>query len=141
MPHQGGIKAAAKLLSGLDHDHRKKILEIISKQDPRMAEVLEKNLIELEDLLFLTPTMVLELVKEVTAKEMGLALRISTPKLKNHILTNLPKMLRAEVEEVLLGPPQSVNKVQEISEKILEIVRKKVERGEIIIRKEGDEYV
>lgn len=141
MPHKGGVKEAAKLLSGLDHDNRLKILEIIARQDPQMAELLRKNLVVLEDLLYLTPRMILELTKEVSSQDMGMALRISTPKLKTHILSHLPKMLRAEVEEILLGPPQAVNKVQESTERVLEVVRLKVERGEIVIRKEGDEYV
>ncbi len=141
MPHKGGVKEAAKLLSGLDHDNRLKVLEIIAKQDPQMAELLRKNLIVLEDLLLLTPRMVLELTQEVGAKDMGLALRISTPKLKSHILSNLPKLLRAEIEEILLGPPQAVNKVQESTERVLQIVRIKIERGELILNKNGDEYV
>lgn len=141
MPTQGGIKAAAKLLSGLDHDNRLKVLEIIARQDPQMADVLRKNLIVLDDLLFLTPKMILELTRETTTKDMGLALRISTPKLKTHVLSNLPKLMREEIEEILLGPPQAVSKVQESTERVLDIVRKKAERGEIIIRKEGDEYV
>lgn len=141
MPNKGGVKEAAKLLSGLDHDNRLKVLEIIAKQDPQMAELLRKNLVVLEDLLLLTPRMVLELTQEVGAKDMGLALRISTQKLKGHILSNLPKLLRAEIEEILLGPPQAVNKVQESTERVLQIVRFKIEKGELILNKNGDDYV
>ena len=57
MKFQGGVKEAAKMLAGLSKAAREKVLEIISKKDPRMAEALHKNMYAFEDLKYLTQVM------------------------------------------------------------------------------------
>jgi flagellar motor switch protein FliG len=70
---------------------------------------------------------------------MGLALRIASPEVKNFILMNSPKMLRQEMEEILLGPLQLASKVEEAQERIMEIVRAKIDKGDLILNKESSE--
>jgi flagellar motor switch protein FliG len=100
---QGGVKAAAKMLAGLSKAAREKVLETISKKDPRMAEALHKSMYTFDDLEYLTPMMVIELLRSINIKDLGLGLRIANPNVKNAILPNCPKLLRQELEEVLRG--------------------------------------
>jgi len=139
MVFQGGIKAAAKMLAGLSKAARDKVLESIAKKDPKMAEALNKSMYTFDDLEHLTPLMLIELLRSINVKDMGLALRIASPELKNLVLTNSPKMLRQEMEDILLGPPQLTSKVEEAQERIMEIVRKKIDKGELIINKDSKE--
>lgn len=139
MVFQGGIKAAAKMLAGLSKAARDKVLESIAKKDPKMAEALNKSMYTFDDLEHLTPLMLIELLRSINVKDMGLALRIASPELKNLVLTNSPKMLRQEMEDILLGPPQLTSKVEEAQERIMEIVRKKIDKGELIINKDSNE--
>jgi flagellar motor switch protein FliG len=136
MGFQGGIKEAAKLLAGLSLSAREKILDIISKKDPVMAQVLHKSLYSFEDLQYLTPVMLIELLREVKVADMGLALRISSTELKDFINKNTPRVMRQEIEEILTGPPQLASKVEEAQERIMSIVRVKVDKGQLIINKE-----
>jgi flagellar motor switch protein FliG len=139
MKFQGGVKEAAKMLAGLSRSAREKILEIISKKDPRMAEVLHKSMYTLEDLKYLTPLMLSELLKEVKISDMGLAMRISSNELKDFMLKNSPRGIRQEMEEILTGPPQLASKVQEAEDRIMAIVIAKVDKGQLIINKESSE--
>jgi flagellar motor switch protein FliG len=139
MKFQGGVKEAAKMLAGLSRSAREKILEIISKKDPRMAEVLHKSMYTLEDLKYLTPLMLSELLKEVKISDMGLAMRISSNELKDFMLKNSPRGIRQELEEILTGPPQLASKVQEAEDRIMAIVIAKVDKGQLIINKESSE--
>lgn len=139
MKFQGGIKEAAKLLTGLSKSAREKVLEIISKKDPQMAQTLHKSMYTFDDLQYLTPLMTIELLRSVKISEMGLAMRISSSELKDHILKNSPKVIRQEIEEILTGPLQLASKVEEAQEKIMEIVRNKINKGEIIIDKSSFE--
>jgi flagellar motor switch protein FliG len=139
MVFQGGIKAAAKMLAGLSKAARDKVIESIAKKDPKMAEALNKSMYTFDDLEHLTPLMLIELLRSINVKDMGLALRIASPELKNLVLTNSPKMLRQEMEDILLGPPQLASKVEEAQERIMEIVRKKIDKGELIINKDSKE--
>ncbi|RPJ77812.1 MAG: hypothetical protein EHM20_05400 [Alphaproteobacteria bacterium] len=137
MKFQGGVKEAAKLLAGLSRSAREKVLEIISKKDPRMAEVLHKSMYTFEDLQFLTPVMLIELMREIKVSDMGLGLRISSNELKDFISKNTPRGMRQEIEEILTGPPQLASKVEEAQERIMSVVRTKLDKGQLVINKES----
>ncbi|AUN98755.1 hypothetical protein DOM21_07305 [Bacteriovorax stolpii] len=136
---QGGIKAAAKMLAGLSKAAREKVLETISKKDPQMAEALHKSMYTFDDLQYLTPMMLIELLRSVKVADMGLALRIAAPALKEHVLKNTPRVMRQEIEEILMGPPQLASKVEEAQERIMAIVREKIDKGQLIINKDSSE--
>lgn len=139
MKFQGGVKEAAKMLAGLSKSAREKVLELISKKDPRMAEALHKSMYTFEDLKYLTQVMLIELLREIKIADMGLALRISSNDLKDFILKNSPRVMRQEMEEILMGPPQLASKVEEAQERIMTVVRAKIDKGQLIINKEGSE--
>lgn len=139
---KGGIKEAAKLLAGLDFENREKVLEIIFKEDPVMADLLRQSMVLLEDLNFLTVKMIQELLRDIQIEDLGLTLRICNQDLRDHFLNNISSRLKEEVLEILNGPPRPVEKVQEAADRILEVVRKKVDKGEIVLNKDGsEEYV
>jgi len=139
MKFQGGVKEAAKMLAGLSKQAREKVLELISKKDPRMAEALHKSMFTFDDLQYLTPVMLIELMREIKTADMGLALRISAPALRDFVLKNTPRVMRQEIEEILMGPPQLASKVEEAQERVMEVVRRKIDKGQLIINKEGSE--
>jgi flagellar motor switch protein FliG len=139
MKFQGGVKEAAKMLAGLSRSAREKVLEIISKKDPKMAETLHKSMYTFEDLQYLTPMMLIELLRSVKMSDMGLALRISSNELKDHIMKNTPRGMRQEMEELLLGPPQLASKVEEAQERIMVVCREKIDKGQLIINKDSSE--
>jgi flagellar motor switch protein FliG len=137
MGFQGGVQEAAKLLAGLSRSAREKILELISKKDPAMAMKLHKSIYTFEDLQYLTPIMVIELLREIKIADLGLALRISSNELKDFMNKNTPRGIRQEIEEVLSGPPQLASKVEDAQERIMSVVRIKLDKGQIVIDKEA----
>lgn len=137
MGFQGGVKEAAKLLSGLSRSAREKVLDLISKKDPAMAMKLHKSIYGFEDLQYLTPLMLIELLREIKISDLGLALRISSNELKDFMNKNTPRGIRQEIEEVLSGPPQLASKVEDAQERIMSIVRIKLDKGQLIIDKES----
>jgi flagellar motor switch protein FliG len=139
MKFQGGVREAAKMLAGLSRSAREKVLDIISKKDPRMADALHKNMYTFEDLQYLTPLMLIELLREIKISDMGLALRICSGELKDYMLKNSPRGMRQEMEEILTGPLQLASKVEEAQERIMTVVRLKIDKGQLIINKESSE--
>jgi flagellar motor switch protein FliG len=139
MKFQGGVKEAAKMLAGLSRAAREKVLDIISKKDPQMAQTLHKSMYSFEDLQYLTPMMLIELMRSIKIPDMGLALRIASPALKDHIMKNSPRGMRTEMEEILLGPPKLTGQVEDAQERIMVIVREKIDKGQLIINKDSSE--
>lgn len=134
MPFKGGLEAAAKMLAGLDPQSQERILQDIAAKNPQMAQALRESMVTFDDLQFLSVKMLQELLREIDIKDLALGLRIGCPELKNKVLSNVSKGLRSEIEEVLLGPPRPVEQVQEAVAKVMEVVRAKVEKGELVLR-------
>jgi flagellar motor switch protein FliG len=134
-----GIKGALKVLESLDPESRERILSTISEKDPVLAEELTNRLVTLEDLRYLTVKMLVDLTREINLSDLGLALRASSDELKNFILSNVSSSMNDEINQVLKGSPQAVSKVFEAQEKILKILKIKMERGEIVLDKNSND--
>lgn len=133
---QGGLKEAAKMLAGLSREARDRILTVIAKKDPAMAINLEKNLYSFEDIKFLTPVMYMEFLREIKIHDFALALRMASPEMKDFVFKNSPRGIRQEIEDVLLGPLQLASHVTQAEERVMAVLLRKIEKGEIIIRKD-----
>ncbi len=138
---KGGAKEAAKILQALDPQHRERLFQLIQAKDPKMAQLLEEYLITLDDLQYMTPKMLSEFLREVEMIDLGQALRICGGPIKDYFLNNLPSRLRRDLEEVLLGKPIPARDAQASYQKIMDVVKRKVERGELILRPEADPIV
>ncbi|HAZ14279.1 MAG: hypothetical protein A2X86_18815 [Bdellovibrionales bacterium GWA2_49_15] len=141
MSFQGGPKEAARMLALLDPESRKRIMGELEAKDPKTAQVVRTLMVTLDDLKFLTIRMLQEFLKTVSLKELGLALRRSSPELKEHLLSQLSLRMREEVQEILQGPPQPKNIVEDAEKKVLKILLEKVEKGEIVLSKDGKEQL
>ena len=119
----------------------KALLEDIRKKDPRMATQIEQNLVSLEDLQYLTPTMLVGLLRDVNLEEFGLALRGIDKSISDKILSEVSTGIRLDIEDGLKGAPQKLSKVEEAQSNILKVLRQKIDKGHIVINPDGDELV
>ena len=141
MPFRAGIKEAAKMLAGLDLQQREKILELIVKKDPQMAEVLRKNIVTLEDLKFATVKMLQEFLREISLQDLGLALRVASPEVQEHIRSSVSRSMREEIDFYLKGKPQPVANVQKAYQTVVDTMLTHVEQGKLVLKAGGEEYV
>lgn len=138
---KGGVKEAAKMLMGLGAAAQKSLLEQIRKKDPEMAMKLEKNLVSMEDLQYLTPSMLVGLLRDIDLEKFGLALRTVDIKISEKILDQVSTGIRLEIEDGLRGKPRPVSEVEAAQSEILEVLRAKIDKGHIVINPDGDELV
>ena len=136
---RGGVKEAAKMLAGLNPSQRVKVLALISQKDPQMAEALKHHMVTFEDLKLITIKMLVELTREINIADLALALRMGSEELRSFILDNVSRSMREEINEVLMGKPQAVSKVEEAMEKVMVVVRAKADKGELIFSNTDDE--
>lgn len=138
MAKVGGFKQAIDMLSGLDAESSKRILDEISQTDPAMAEAIKNHLVTIEEIQYITPKMLVELFRDIDLKDMGMALRIGSPELRKFILSNISSGMGSEINDILDGPAQPKSKVNESLERVMDVFRKKVEKKEIIIDKNAE---
>lgn len=141
MSFKGGPEEAAKMIMGLGGEAGKAILEDIRKRDPKMAELIEKNLVTMNDLQYLTPSMMVGLLRDLDLEQFGLALRTVDKEITGKLLDMVSTGIRLEIEDGLKVGLKKVSDVEEAQAVVLDIVRKKIEMGQIVINPDGDELV
>jgi len=141
MSFKGGPEEAAKMIMGLGPAAGKALLEDIRKRDPNMAELIEKSLVTMEDLQYLTPSMMVGLLRDLNLEKFGLALRTVDKEITQKLLDMVFTGIRLEIEDGLKGAPKRVSEVEAAQAEVLDIVRKKIEMGHIVINPDGDELV
>lgn len=132
-----GFQVAIEMLQRLDPRSRDKILEEIKNKDEKTFSILKNNMIIFNDLVYLTPKMVLELLREIKIDELGLALRGGSREVVDHFMNNLSSNMKNDLLEILRGKPRSLSEVEMAQKKIMDVIFRKIERGEIVIDREG----
>lgn len=141
MSFKGGVKEAAKMLQALGPQKAKELLEQIRLKDPKMAQNLEQNLISMEDLQYLTASMLVGLLRDVPLEVFGLALRTVDKEIVDKILSQVSTGIRLDIEDGLKGAPRKVSDVTNAQLEVLKVVKKKVDQGHIVVNPDGDKLV
>jgi flagellar motor switch protein FliG len=134
----GGIKELVNILNMVDRGTEKRIIEAMEKEDPNLADEIKKMLFVFEDIITLDDHSIQRIMQEVDSKELALALKGANKEVGEKIFKNMSKraseMLKEDIE--LLGPVR-VRDVEEKQQKIVQVIRKLDEAGEIMIARGG----
>jgi flagellar motor switch protein FliG len=141
MPFKGGPEEAAKMIMGLGPAAGKAVLEDIRVKNPEMAAMIEKNMVTMDDLRYLTTAMLIGLLRDIDLEVFGLAMRTIDQEVAQKILAEVSTGIRLDIEDGFKGPPKKVSEVEEAQAKVLEVLRSKIALGHIVINPEGDELV
>ena len=139
----GGVDSVVDILNAVDRGTEKRIMETLEVEDIELSEEIRRKMFVFEDILSLDNRSVQQVLKEVDQKELSIALKGCTEELQNHIFTNLSKRLAAMIKEDMdyMGPVRRSD-VDESQQKIVNIVRRLQDAGEIIVaRGGGDEII
>lgn len=139
----GGVEAIVELLNRSDRTTERSIIENLESQDPELAEEIRKLMFVFEDIILLDDRSLQMVLREVENKDLSLALKGVPNEVANKIFKNMSKraadMLREEIE--FMGPVR-IRDVEEAQQKIVNIIRKLEDSGEIIVsRGKGDEVI
>lgn len=140
----GGVEAVVEVLNRVDRSTEKTIMESLAVQDPALAEEIKKRMFLFEDIVNLDNKSLQRVLNEVDKdKDLPLALKMASEEVKQKIMRNLSRrraeMLRESVE--YLGPVR-LRDVEEAQAKIVNVIRRLEEAGEIIVgRGGGDDIV
>lgn len=134
-----GFKQAIEMLQGLDLAAQQSLLAEIARQDPEMAIKLKQNMVTFDDLQYLTVSMMKRLLQDIDLDTLGLALRGANKQVTEHLLNMFSTGMKRDVEDVLRGRPRPLSEVMEAQKKIMDVVLKLREKGEIILSKDKSE--
>ncbi len=135
MPQIDGFNQALKLLRSLAPQEQQRLLQAIEKKDAKMAAQLKENLIQIDDLIYMSTTMTLDLLKDVPLEIFARSLRLANKETRQYFLQMVSKGMKKEIEEQLQGPC-ALEKILEAHNQLMQVVTKKVNDGAIILNLE-----
>ena len=139
----GGIQAVVNILNNVDRGTEKNIIEALEVDNPELAEEIRRRMFVFEDVLTLDNRSIQRTLREVDNNDLTLALKGASEDVKKRIFENMSKrqaeMIREDME--YMGPVR-LRDVEDAQQKIVNIIRKLEDAGEIIIsRGGGDEII
>ncbi|ADG82394.1 flagellar motor switch protein FliG [Thermincola potens] len=139
----GGVQNVVDILNRVDRTTEKTIMESLEIQDPELAEEIKKRMFVFEDIVQLDDRAIQQVLREVDSKDLALALKGSSEEVAAKVSRNMSKraadMLREDME--YMGPVR-LRDVEEAQQRIVNVIRKLEEAGEIVIaRGGGDEII
>ena len=137
-----GLKAAVEMLQHLDLEAQQRLLADIARQDPELSIKLKQSLVTFDDLQYLTVGMMKTLLQHISLDDLGLALRGASQELASHLLSMFSTGMKRDIEDVLKGRPRPLSEVMDAQKKIMEVVLKLVDSGQLVLSKDkSDKYV
>ena len=134
-----GLKAAIEMLQGLDLAAQQSLLADIARRDPEMAIKLKQNMVTFDDLQYLTVSMMKRLLQDIQLDDLGLALRGSSREVSDHLLGMFSTGMKRDIEDILKGKPRPLTEVLEAQKRIMDVVLRLREKGEIVLSKDKSE--
>ena len=136
----GGVESAAAVLNLADRSTEKGILESLETDDPDLVEQIRRLMFVFEDILLVNDKGIQSVLKEVDNDELALALKTASDELKQKIFNNMSDRASQLIKEDMeyMGPVR-LSDVEAAQQKVVDIVRRLEEAGEIIIQGRGGE--
>ena len=138
----GGIDSIVNILNSVDRATEKRIMESLEVDEPELAEEIRKKMFVFEDILLLDDRSIQRVLRDVENADLELALKSSTEELQNVIFRNLSKRLAAMIKEDMdfMGPVR-MKDVEEAQQKIVAVIRKLEDSGDIVISRGGGDDI
>ncbi len=136
----GGVECVAEMLNLADRATEKGILEALEAQDPDLVEQIRRLMFVFEDILLVNDKGLQLVLKEIENEELALALKTASPELRDKIFRNMSERASQLIQEDIefMGPVR-VSDVESAQSKIVDVVRRLEDSGEIIISGRGGE--
>jgi len=134
----GGVQAVAEILNLAGRASEKTILEGLSEDDPQLVDDIRRLMFVFEDVLKVDDRGIQSVLKEVENELLTLALKTASEELKTKIFTNMSERAAQLIKEEMefMGPVR-VSDVEAAQQKIVDIVRRLEDAGEIVIAGKG----
>ena len=139
----GGVDAVVEILNTVDRGTEKHIMETLEIEEPELADEIRKKMFVFEDILTLDDRAIQRVLRDVDNNDLAIALKGANEQVQNAIFNNLSKRLATMIREDMefMGPVR-MKDVEEAQQKIVNIIRKLEDSGEIVIsRGGGDEII
>lgn len=139
----GGVDAIVAILNTVDRGTEKRIMESLEIEEPELADEIRKKMFVFEDILLLDDRAIQRVLRDVDNSDLGVALKGANEEVQAAIFKNMSSRMATMIREDMeyMGPVR-MKDVEEAQQKIVGVIRKLEDSGEIVIsRGGGDELI
>ena len=136
----GGVECAAEILNLTDRATEKSIMEGIEGQDAELAEQIRRLMFVFEDVLLVNDKGIQAVLKDIEHDDLSLALKTANADLREKIFRNMSERAAQLIKEDMeyMGPVR-LSDVEAAQQRIVDVVRRLEDAGELIISGRGGE--
>ncbi len=139
----GGIDSLVNVINRSDRPTERSIVEGLESLDPVLADEVKSRMFMFDDIVNLDDRSVQQVLRQIDAGDLALALKGVSDTVRNKITQNLSNRAAENLlEEVELLGAVRLAQVEEAQQSIIRTIRQLEEQGQIMVRRGGeDEFV
>jgi len=136
----GGVESVVEILNLVDRSSEKYIIDTLQREDPKLAEKIIQRMFIFEDIVMLDDRAIQKVLREAEMQDLAKALKIVDPEIQDKIFSNMSKKAAGQLKEDMdyMGPIR-LKDAEEAQQKIISIIRRLEDDGEIYIARAGED--
>lgn len=134
----GGVKDVAEILNRVERATEKSIMADLEERDPELADEIARLMFTFDDIIYVDDSGIQKALREIESKDLALALKASNEEVGEKVYRNMSERAREMIKEEIefMGPVRMKN-VEEAQQKIVAVIRRLEESGELIVSGRG----
>jgi len=139
----GGVDPLIQIINRSDRATERLIVEGLQARDPELAEEIKSRMFMFEDIVLLENRDLQQVLRQVDGNDLTPAMKGVSDEVRDKITSNMSeRAAQTLVEDIELLGPVLLKQVEEAQQKIILVIRRLEDAGEIVLRRgTDDEYV
>ena len=138
----GGIDYVADVMNNLDRTSEKNIFDGLADRDQELVDEIRKRMFVFEDIITMDDRSVQRFVRDCDPRDLVLSLKAANAEVANKLFANMSTRMAQSIKDDLeITSNVRMKDVEEAQQRIVGIIRKLEEDGEIIILKGGKDDI
>ncbi len=138
----GGIDYIADVMNHMDRSNEKYIFDELGKTDEELADTIRKKMFVFEDIVSMDNRSIQRFIRECDVKDIVYALKGSDDTIKDLVFANVSSRMAESIQSDLdVTVNVRLRDVEEAQQRIVGVIRRLEEAGELIIVKSGKDEI
>ena len=138
----GGIDFVASVMNNLDRSSEKSIFDGLAITNATLAEDIRKRMFVFEDIMTMDDRSVQRFLRDCDNKDVVMALKAANADVSNKLFANMSTRMAASIRDDLeITTNVRMKDVEEAQQRIVDVIRRLEDQGEIVILKGGKDDI
>lgn len=138
----GGIDYIADVMNHMDRSNEKYIFDAMGKDDPELADAIRKKMFVFEDIMTMNDRSIQRFIRDCDMKDIVYALKNANAEMLQLFYSNMSTRMAETIQSDLeVTVNVRLRDVEEAQQRIVNLIRKLDEAGELVIGKGGKDDI